>query len=150
MVYYYYVVPYTYVWCCPQPYAWFCPQHLLMAWSRTLTDGVVPNLTHGFVPNTYSWRGPQHFRMMLSPTLTDGVVPNTYVWCCPQHLRTVPDLQGAVGGNCPWAPRSGPPLQVWNLQMWTVSLTHTGHIVTYYHYYALAALPFNGEKMIIC
>ena len=31
----------------------------------------------------------------------------------------------------------GASLQVWNLQVCTVSLSHTGHIVTYYHYYAM-------------
>ena len=118
MVYYYYVVPYTYVWCCPQPYAWFCPQHLLMAWSPTLPDDVVPN--------TYGWCCPQHLRMVLSPTLTHRA-----------------GFIGGRWGQLPLGPPVRPPMQVWNLQMWTVSLTHTGHIVTYYHYYALAALPFN-------
>ena len=48
----------------------------------------------------------------------------------------------ALGAIAPGPPGRA-PLQVWNLQVWTVSLSHIGHIVTYYHYYALAELPFN-------
>ena len=67
--------------------------------------------------------------------------------CLPKYSLVLTASAGFIGGRwgqLPLAPLvMGAPLQVWNLQVWTVSLSHTGHIVTYYHYYALAALPFN-------
>ena len=53
------------------------------------------------------------------------------------------DLEGGVGGNCPWALRSGGPPASLQLVSADVSLSHTGHNWNIVTHYALKALPFN-------